>query len=225
MALNLLLRAARLLAPLPFGKVYVGAAVLPLYLDVPTRPRPLRPTDDVDVAIDVLTVSHLERFREALTLAGFRQRATERVICRFHGHGLVLDVMSREGVDWAPANRWFRPGWTSKMILTIEDVRIPVLDFPYYLATKIDAFSSRGVGDALFSKDLEDIVQLLTMRSSAFQDIVSAPAEVSPFLLQWLRQVVKDEDLRHAIRGHLPYHDTGNGMERLMERVRQAAEG
>lgn len=225
MALNLLLQAARLLDPLPFDKVYVGAAVLPLYLDASTRPDQLRPTDDVDVAIDVMTVSHLERFREALIHAGFRQRATERVIFRFHGHGLVLDVMSREGVDWAPANRWFRPGWTSRKEALIDGIPVAVLDFPYYLATKIEAFSTRGIGDTLFSKDMEDIVQPLTLRPSAFPDIEAAPADVSSFLRLWFRQVMEHEGLRHAIRGHLPYHDTANGMERLMNSMRQAVKG
>ena len=63
--------------------VYVGGAVVSLYIDDPAADD-VRPTKDIDISMSLVTLSELETMRKRLTAKGFIQTAEDNVICRFH---------------------------------------------------------------------------------------------------------------------------------------------
>ena len=56
------------------------------------------------------------------------------------------------------------------------------MESPYFLATKFEAYKGRGGGDALMSKDIEDILTVCMGRSSLVEEIYSSPQELRDYL-------------------------------------------
>ena len=79
--------------------------------------------------------------------------------------------MSTKEVGWAPANPWFEPGFEKAIPFQIEEQRIKILPFTYFLATKFSAFSARGGRDTRMSHDFEDIVYLINYTSNFGEQI------------------------------------------------------
>jgi predicted nucleotidyltransferase len=90
--------------------VFVGGAVVSLYIDDPSADD-VRPTKDVDISLKIASFSALEKIRLSLIEKGFYQTSEDNVICRFRYDDIKVDVMSTQPVGWAPANRWYEPGF------------------------------------------------------------------------------------------------------------------
>ena len=94
MNIELLELAESALGQLVDEVVFVGGATVGLWITDPAAP-PARPTDDVDVVVEVATRSAFYDFEAKLRAAGFREDQESGVICRWrHGEtGLILDAM------------------------------------------------------------------------------------------------------------------------------------
>lgn len=119
--------------------VYVGGAVVSLYIDDPSADG-VRPTKDLDLTMEIASIGELEALREELVMRGFIQSANDSVVCRFRYEDVLVDVMSAQEVGWAPGNQWFANGFDQSITMPLEDVLIRILPLPYFLATKFDAF-------------------------------------------------------------------------------------
>jgi hypothetical protein len=62
--------------------IYVGGATVSLYIDDPAADD-VRPTKDIDISLQILSIPQLEELREQLVEKGFSQSADLGVICRF----------------------------------------------------------------------------------------------------------------------------------------------
>ena len=91
----------------------MGGAIVSIYINDPAA-EDIRPTKDIDISISVHSLSALELFREKLAQRGVVQSADLDVICRFKHKDILVDVMNTEEIGWAPANRWFAPGFEMK---------------------------------------------------------------------------------------------------------------
>lgn len=198
------LEVARGLGDLNAEVVYVGGAVVGLYVDDPGAEEP-RPTIDVDIALDIGNLSELEKLRTQLTQQGFSQSAEDDIICRFRFKDNLVDVMATKAVGWAPSNPWFRDGFQHKEAISISGEIIQILPLPYFLATKIVAFRDpdRGSLDPRTSRDFEDITYLLDNRKSLQDDISSAPTNVKHFLIPFFREIINSDPLQEAIIANL----------------------
>lgn len=157
--------------------VYVGGAMVSLYIDDPAA-EDVRPTKDIDITLEIVSVSELEELRVKLEKRGFIQSAEDDVICRFRYKDIKVDVMSTTEVGWAPANPWFKPGFKNSIPIKVEDTEISILPLPYFLATKFAAFEARGGRDPRMSHDFEDIVYLLNYTSNFRMQILDCDPEV-----------------------------------------------
>jgi len=90
--------------------VYVGGAVVGAYVN-DAGAGDVRPTKDIDIALEIATEFELETVRKKLTAKRFVQSAEENVMCRFRYKNILVDVMSTRAVGWAPANPWFALGF------------------------------------------------------------------------------------------------------------------
>ena len=98
------IQVAKALGELNEQVVFVGGAVVSLYIDDPAADD-VRPTQDIDLTFEVVSPNQLEHLREELNKRGFQQHAEDDVMCRFRLEDKKVDVMSTQEVGWAPANR------------------------------------------------------------------------------------------------------------------------
>lgn len=68
----------------------------------------VRPTIDVDVIVEIGKQGDYYKLAERLRKKGFNEDASDGApLCRFRGHGLVLDVMPTDPDILGFSNRWY----------------------------------------------------------------------------------------------------------------------
>ena len=140
---------------------FLGASVLPLLVDN-AGVLEIRPTIDIDLSVEVVTLFELYELETRLRERGFRHDTREGApICRWLVEGVTVDVMPTEASVLGMASEWFHEAVTTAARMDLGDgVQAPVIKRPYFLATKLTAYRDRGSKDPYMSKDLEDIVTL-----------------------------------------------------------------
>lgn len=162
MNIELLELAAECLGPLVGEVVFLGGATLELWITDPGAP-PVRPTNDVDVVVEVTTRPAFHTFEDRLRSRCFSEDQEGGVICRWRHRdsGLILDVMPDD-----PRILGFQSRWQGASILhavqhtLASGAKLRAVSPPYLLATKIEAFRSRGEDDFIASRDFSDIVTI-----------------------------------------------------------------
>jgi hypothetical protein len=192
---------AEALERVPGSFVFAVASVLPLFLDEPLR-SDLRPTDDTDVVVSVLHYVQWMSLRDALVEAGFRERAdaqqTRQIL--FHLGGLAVDFIPARLTEFGTQNEWLALGFDLAETFELR-VGLTVRSVPAacWLATKVLAMQSRGRRDPLMSKDLEDIIVLLSECSGVVELVERAPSEVRAFVGAMFRGWREDRTIWHAM--------------------------
>ena len=90
---------AKALGELNSDVVYVGGAVVSLYIDDPSADD-VRPTKDIDISLQITSLVVLEELRKKLTAKGFHQSHQDQVVCRFRYQDILIDVMSTQAIGW-----------------------------------------------------------------------------------------------------------------------------
>lgn len=198
-------KIAQALGELNEQVIYVGGAVVSLYIDDPSADD-VRPTKDVDISLEIASIGDLEALRESLVQKGFYQSAEDNVLCRFRYEDIKVDVMGTEPMGWAPANRWFAPGFKHRVPIHLDDMTIHILPLPYYMASKLEAFYDRGILDPRTSHDFEDIVYLFNYTSDLRVQIQTADDELKQYLIDRFADIIADPVKQEAILGCL-YHE------------------
>lgn len=158
-----------------------------LWISDPAAPPP-RPTKDVDVIVEVATRSGYYAFEDRLRALGFRN--DEEVICRWHHSPppLMLDAMPTDAALLGFSNEWQRRAFPHATNVELPSgARIRAVPPPFLLATKLEAYLGRGEGDLLASRDWADIVALIDGREELGDEIRQAPAELTTYLDETLR--------------------------------------
>lgn len=197
---DLLELAARALGDILGRVMFVGGAVVPLWVTDPGAP-PARPTNDVDAVVEILTRSELVSFEHELRSRAFTDDG--RVICRWHHEGgLILDVMPTR-----PELLGFENVWQGRAIRHAVEHELPsgavirVIPPAYLLATKVEAFLGRGRDDPIASRDLTDIVALLDGREALLGEVRSGPVELREYLSHALAAMRASPGFEDAVAG------------------------
>lgn len=204
--------------------VYVGGAVVSLYVNDPAA-EDVRPTKDIDISLEIASVGELEEIRESLNKKGFKQSPEDDVICRFRYEDVKVDVMSTKEVGWAPANPWFGPGFNYVEKINIQDKIINVLPLSYFLATKFTAFHNRGENEARTSHDFEDIVYILDNRTDLVMAILKAPDDVKKYLKKEFIALLGSNNMKEAIIANLYYETQPERFEMIIEKLKKIING
>ena len=212
------IKIARALGELNNEVVFVGGAMVSMYIDDPAA-EDIRPTKDLDLTFQITTASKLEALRQKLVDKGINQTHEENVICRFRFDDLFIDVMSTQAVGWAPSNRWFLPGFEQAYKTNLEDVTIKLMPLPFFLASKMEAFFDRGIKDVYASHDFEDIVYLFNYTNTLVDQIQQTDHKVRSYLKECVARIVKD-DIRSVIPGHLYYESADERFEIIMDKMK-----
>jgi hypothetical protein len=89
--------------------VFVGGATVAFYVD--RMAEEVRPTDDVDVVVEIWTYKEYAALEEQLRKMGFTNDHSSRVICRYRVQGIVVDVMPTGENVLGFQNKWYPEGY------------------------------------------------------------------------------------------------------------------
>lgn len=198
--------------------IYVGGATVSLYINDPAADD-VRPTKDIDISLQILSIPQLEQIREQLVDKGLKQSADLGVICRFKLDDILVDVMSTKAVGWAPANPWFADGFNQRETVLIDEIPVQIMPLPYFLASKFSAFTDRGGSDPRYSKDFEDITYILNNRTDWHEVLIASEPDVKEFLARQLQEIVNSSKLHEALRGNLFYEGQSERFGMILEKI------
>jgi predicted nucleotidyltransferase len=103
--------------------VFVGGATVSLYGD--ESKAEARPTDDVDVIIELASYTGYAELDENLRKLGFENDMESGVLCRYRVKGIIVDVMPTDASVIGFSNRWYADGF--KFAKTIQLDYLPML--------------------------------------------------------------------------------------------------
>jgi len=79
-----------------------------------------------------------------------------------------------------------------------------VITAPAFVATKLEAFASRGRGDYLFSHDLGDVIAVIDGRAEFSNEVAGTQAELRVYLADRFAALLGHPAFHDAVSGHLP---------------------
>ncbi|MBU1105072.1 MAG: nucleotidyl transferase AbiEii/AbiGii toxin family protein [Candidatus Riflebacteria bacterium] len=202
---QMLLKVAEGLPPeLRNQVVFIGGSVVSLLI-TETAFGGIRPTKDVDLIIETSNRSGFHRFEESLRKAGFHQILDDDppIICRWRINSVVVDVMPCDAAILGFSNKWYKASVKNYNIINLEGTEIKVVNAPYFLATKVEAFLGRGNNDFMGSHDLEDIITILDGRSEIVAEIKAAETKLQAYLGKIFQIWLQNRDFRNALPGML----------------------
>lgn len=181
--------------------VFVGGAVISLYTDDPAADE-IRPTQDVDMTLNIVNLSHWEKVQDQLGHLGFHPDPFGHAICSYKYKDIPVDIMSTEDGPLGPANRWYKIGFENLWTATAKDQEIRILSAPCYLATKFEAFNDRGT-DIRTSHDMEDIIYVLDNRINIVQEIQEDDERISSFIKEQLQKIIAQGLFQEVLVAHI----------------------
>jgi len=220
--LSLLLGAAERLAPLLDQIAFVGGCATGLLLSDPAA-APVRPTLDVDAIVEVASYAEFMALEKRISDLGFHRPHGDGVpICRWVAGDLILDLMPTDPSILGFNNRWYRPALQNAQTARIGDHNIRIVTAPYFLATKLEAFHSRGKNDYRMSHDLEDIITVVDGRPELEKEVSLSGPELRQYLSDEFRLLLSDPGFLEALPGHLrPDAASQQRIGLVLERIHQ----
>ena len=213
---------AAALGPLVDELVLVGGCAVGLLITDRARP-PVRHTIDVDLLTEVAPMANYYAFCDRLRAQGFREQPTEQVICRWAKGTLLLDVMPTDGAVLGFTNSWYASAVKSAGRHALPSGReIRLVSAPLFLATKLEAFRSRGKGDYLHH-DIEDIVSVVDGREGIVDEVQQAETAVKTFLMEEFDDLLADHTFLDRIAGHIAARESETRKALVLERMRKIA--
>jgi len=142
--------------------IFVGGALTCIYIDDDSMGQ-IRSTKDVDCTVELASFIAYSKMEERLRQRGFRNVVSENApLCRWIYKSVLVDIMPDDENIIGFSNSWYKEGRMNKKYITLPSgVKIAIFPVEYFLASKIEAFFSRGNNDFYGSKDLEDIITIL----------------------------------------------------------------
>ncbi|WOD13840.1 hypothetical protein [Paraburkholderia kirstenboschensis] len=105
----------------------------------------VRATDDVDLVVDVVSYADYTKLEAMLRSRGFVVSSEDDINCRWRLGELIVDVMPTNERILGYSNRWYREALaTAEWHELSSGARLKVVQAPYFLGMKLDAYESRG---------------------------------------------------------------------------------
>lgn len=182
--------------------VLVGGCAVSLLIDSATAPPP-RVTYDVDLIAEVAALRDYHALEKAFAQRGFtRDMSPEAPICRWTVGSVKVDLMPTSETVLGFSNPWYAEATRSATRYSLPSgVAINLISAPAFLATKLEAFDSRGGGDMVASHDFEDIINIVEGRATLVADIRTASLPLRTHVVKRLAAILADEGFRNTLPG------------------------
>ena len=181
--------------------IYVGGAVVSLYVTDEGAEQP-RPTKDIDISVQISTYSQMEELREKLALKKIYPAPSEKIMYRYSYEDILIDFIPFEETILGPTNSWLKPGFEKAYPINIGEIEIKVLPVSLFLATKWEAYKSRG-NDPRTSHDFEDIIYIIDNNLEVVEDIRNANKDVQNFLKEMSTEILNHNSRNEIIECHI----------------------
>lgn len=181
--------------------VYVGGAVVSIYVTDKGAEQP-RPTKDIDIAVQISTYAQMDALREKLALKNIYPAPSEKVMYRYSLEDILIDFIPYKETPLGPTNSWLKSGFERAYPVPIGKIEIKVLPVSLFLATKWEAFKSRG-NDPRTSHDFEDIIYILDNNKEIVRDVVNANEDVQYFLKKMSHEILNHHSTNEIIECHI----------------------
>lgn len=192
---------ARALGDLRDQVVFLGGAVAGLLVTDPLA-EGVRATVDVD-AVTQAGRAQFQRLQRELARRGFHEDADGGVICRWihRESGVMFDLMPENPDVLGFANRWYPYVVSTAQTVTLEEgLHIRLATAVAFVATKLEAFASRGQGDVLASHDLEDVLNIVDGRKELAREVAEA-GEVRQAIAAAISGLLERQDFLNVLPG------------------------
>jgi len=214
---------AERLGGLSIPYAFVGGSIVNLLLDDP-RISPARPTDDVDVILEVTTSVPYSDIEDRIRKCGFahdmRPGAPK---CRWILDNLKVDIMPTEGSAMGLNTTWFKEALSTATEQEFEHIKLRLISPVAFLATKYAAFLDRGGGDCYGSHDLEDFMTVVHGRSQIEFEIDRSLSALRHFVVQAIRSLLVSPDFVEALSCFVPSSSNVTQLAALQQKLDQIA--
>ncbi|MFL9484570.1 nucleotidyl transferase AbiEii/AbiGii toxin family protein [Chitinophagaceae bacterium LWZ2-11] len=184
--------------------VFVGGATVSLYAD--RIAEEVRPTEDVDILIELWAHKDYAAVEDKLREIGFVNNLESKIACRYIIQGITVDVMATGEKALGFSNKWYPTGFKNAFDYLIEDeYPVKIFTAPYFIATKLEAFKSPARKDnnnGIYSSDFEDIVFVLENRSAIWEELQAAPQDVKNYLKEEFGRLLQKPVFEEWIDSH-----------------------
>ncbi|EOR96428.1 hypothetical protein ADIARSV_0331 [Arcticibacter svalbardensis MN12-7] len=203
--------------------VFVGGATVSLYATDPELATEVRPTDDVDVVVELASYGGYAELDEKLRGMGFTNDIESGVICRYTIQGIIVDVMPTEPKVIGFSNKWYPEGFQSAVEHRLDDeVTIRRFSLVYFIATKWEAFKGRGKNDYRTSKDFEDLVYVMENVNDFEEQMQEIPEHLKGYLHESFKDVLFTDAFEEGLYAHLTGGYRGLDANYIVLRLQQA---
>jgi predicted nucleotidyltransferase len=208
---------AQLLADLNQDVVFVGGATVSLYANTITS-ADVRPTNDVDVVVELATYGSYGDLDARLRQLGFQNDLMSGVICRYHVQGITVDIMPTDPSVLGFSNCWYADGFREAIDYNLDNQTIiKIFALPYFVASKWEACKGRGGEDLRWSTDFEDIVFVLDQVADAELQLRQAPDAVQIYFRHEFGSLLNRADLEECIYVHLEPRFASSRTQRIIQ--------
>ena len=181
--------------------VFVGGAVISLYTDDPAADE-IRPTKDIDFTVNIVDVGEFHKTIEELGKLGFHPDPFGASICSYIYKKYPVDIIPAEDSAFGSTNRWYKIGFEDLWKVNVKDQKIYILSAPCFLATKFEAFNSRGK-DYRTSHDIEDIIYIIDNRITIVDEIAKCDERILEFIKSELQKIIDKGLLEELLQTHI----------------------
>ncbi len=193
------------LGPLCDQMVFLGGCATGLLITDTAAP-PVRATRDVDVIVEVASLTEYRRISASLRELKFSEdRSQQAPICRWTGHGVLLDVMPTSPDILGFGSEWYERAFAGAEFYELPSGRhIRLISAPHFLLTKLTAFEWRGHGDYVSSHDLEDFLTVIDGRPEVLQEVEQLETDALAHLAGRTTALLANRNFVDSLPGHLP---------------------
>lgn len=199
--------------------VFVGGAILSLYADKPVID--VRNTNDIDIIIEILSYKKRAEVEERLRAIGFQNDIESGIVCRYKIQGITIDIMPTNDPSIGFHNIWYPDAFANAIATSLDErTNINIPTAPHYIATKFEAFKSRGNYDGYSSHDFEDIIFVLQNRSTIWEEINTSDEKVLQYLRTEFIRLLQHPRIIDWIEGNVDHNLDSNAGAKIIKSIR-----
>jgi predicted nucleotidyltransferase len=183
--------------------VFVGGATVSLYSTNRKLANIIRPTDDVDIVVELASYHGYSSLDERLRKLGFKNDIFSGVICRYQIQGITVDVMPTHPEAIGFSNKWYPEGFQTAVDYSLDSqIKVRIFSLPYFVASKWEAFKGRGK-DFRTSTDFEDLVYIFENVDDFEDQMKMAPEHLRRYLRDEFEPMLDRNDFEEGLYAHL----------------------
>ena len=138
-------------------------------------------------------------------MLGFRNVVGQgQPLCRWIIANTVVDVMPSDLEVLGFSDKWLGQTLEQARFVQLRDgIAIRVASAPCFLALKLQAFQERGADDYFGSRDIEDIVTIISGRAELIDELDDCDSDVCRFVCASIAGLLRVDRFVDSLVGHL----------------------